>query len=122
MMKKVFYLTAPLVILALFVLGCGQGAPNASSGNEVVPKIDAPAVPSVDEAVPQLTPELVGNPNGNCCPQGFDIEIEVGNPADHNGDDHICRKVTAAGAITIDNNAPGDCFRCPDGSVRPCTQ
>ncbi|MCH7878637.1 MAG: hypothetical protein IH914_04900 [candidate division Zixibacteria bacterium] len=113
-MKKVYYLTAPLVILALFVLGCGQGAPNASSGNDVVPKIDAPTVPSVDEVGSQLTPEAVGNPNGNCCPPGFDLEFEPGNSTDRNGDGVVCRKVTPGGAITIDNNFPGDCSStCP---------
>ena len=109
MMKKVFYLTAPLVILALFVLGCGQGALTASSGNDVVPKIDAPAVPSKDEVGPELTPELVGNPNGNCCPPGFILVSPAGGPADLNGDGGVCRKVTLGGTITIDNNAPGDC-------------
>ena len=108
-MKRVSYLTAPLVILALFVLGCGQGAPTSLSGNDVVPKIDAPAVPSVDEVGPQLTPELAGNPNGNCCPEGFVLVHEHGNPADHNGDNAVCRMVTPGGTITIDNNTPGNC-------------
>ena len=108
-MKKVYYLTAPLVILALFVLGCGQGAPNASSGNDVVPKIDAPTVPSVDETGPQLTPEVAGNPPVSCCPEGFDVESGIGDPKDRNGDNVVCRKVTPAGTITIDNNGPGGC-------------
>ena len=73
-MKKVTYLTAPVVILALFVLalGCGQGAPTSTSGNEVVPQIDVPVVSSEGEVGAQLTPELAGKPNGNCCPPGFD--------------------------------------------------
>ncbi len=120
-MKNVSYLMAPVVILALLVLGCNQGAPTSTSGNEVVPQIDAPAVSSEDESVPQLTHGVEGNPIGNCCPEGFDIEIEVGNPADLNGDDNICRKFTAGGTITIDNNAPGDCVLCSDGSVPPCS-
>lgn len=119
-MKKVSYLIAPVVILALFVLGCGQGAPTASSGNDVVPKVDAPAVSSEDEVGPQLIPVVTGNPTGSCCPEGFDIDFDSGNPADLNGDDHICRKVTAGGTITIDNNTPGECARCPDGTVPPC--
>jgi len=40
-MKKVSYLTAPIVILALLVLGCGQGAPNASRGNADSPFADS---------------------------------------------------------------------------------
>ena len=120
-MKRVSYLTAPLMILALFVLGCGQGALTASSGNDVVPKIDVPTVPSVDEVGLQLIPEAVGNPIGNCCPEGFDLEV-VGtlNPADRNGDANVCRKDRPGGAITIDNNAPGNCVLCSDGSVPPC--
>ena len=109
-MKKVSYLTAPVVTLALFVLGCGQEAPTASSGKDVASKIDAPAVSSVDEVGPQLTPELAGNPIGNCCPEGFVFVLSLpGNPADLNGDGVVCHKVTAGGTITIDNNTPGVC-------------
>lgn len=109
MMKKVSYLMAPVVILALFVLGCGQGTPTASSANEVVPQIDAPNVSSVDEVSPQLTPELAGNPTGNCCPEGFDLEFAPGNSTDRNGDERVCRRDRPGGTITVDNNAPGDC-------------
>ena len=120
-MKKVTYLTASLVILALFVLGCGQGAPNASSRNEVVPQTDVPIVSSEDESVPQLTHGVEGNPTGNCCPEGFSLE-EVGtlHPADLNGDANVCQKVTPGGTVTIDNNAPGECVtRCPEGTIPP---
>ena len=111
MMKKVSYLTAPLVILALFVLGCAQGAPNASNGNEVVPKIDAPAVSSESVA---SSAETVGNPNGSCCPPAFFIvEAGPGNPANRNGDGFVCRKVTPGRTITIDNNSPGVCDCVP---------
>ncbi|MCH7878635.1 MAG: hypothetical protein IH914_04890 [candidate division Zixibacteria bacterium] len=120
MMKKVSYLTAPLMILALFVFGCSQESPTAAGESEGAPKIDAPTVSGVDEVGPQLTPEAAENPNGDCCPEGFVLEIEVGNPADHNGDNHICRKDEPGGAITIDNNAPGNCVLCSDGSVPPC--
>ena len=114
-MKKVSYLTAPVVILALFVLGCGQGAPNASSRNEVVPQPDTPTVSSEDEVGSQLTPDLIGNPNGNCCPPGFDLAATAGtgNPTDRNGDNAVCQKVTPGGFFLIDNNFPGDC-------VAPC--
>ena len=108
-MKNLSYLTALVVILALLVFGCSQEAPTVSSGNEVVPQIDMPAVSSEDVAIPQLTHGVEGNPTGNCCPEGFDIEFEGGDPADHNGDNFVCRKVTAGGTITIDNNAPGVC-------------
>ncbi len=110
-MKKAFYLTAPILILALFVLGlgCGQGAPTFTSANELVPQIDAPTVSSNDESVPQLTHGVEGNPTGNCCPEGFDFEAGIGDPADRNEDGAVCRRVTAGGTITIDNNATGDC-------------
>ena len=82
-MKNTSYLTAPVVILALFVSGCGQEAPTASRGNEVVPKIDAPAVSS---EIVALSPEAAGNPIGACCPDGFSLVVVPGNPADRNGD------------------------------------
>lgn len=113
-MKKVPYLTAPVLILALFVSGCGQGAPNTSSGNELVPQINEPTVSSEDEVGTQLTPGLKGNPNGNCCPPGFVlVAAGFGNPANINGDGAVCQKVTAGGTLTIDNNFPGDCPICP---------
>ena len=114
MMKKVSYLMAPLMILALFVLGCGQGAPTASSANEVVPQIDAPTVSSEDEVGPQLIPVVAGNPNGNCCPPDFILgPLGFENPADLNGDGLFCRKLLAGATIIIDNNFPGECIPCP---------
>ena len=112
MMKKVSYLTALVVILALFVLGCGQGAPNASSRNEVVPQIDATTVSSEDETVPQQTPALAVNPIGNCCPPDFVLEPGFGDPADRNEDGAVCRRITTGGTITIDNIAPSECTPC----------
>ena len=100
-MKKVSYLMVSVLILALMAIGCGQDAPTAPSQDEVVLQ---PNVREAENAV-----GAAGNPNGNCCPPGFDIGPAPGNPADHNGDDHICRKVTPGGTITIDNNAPGKC-------------
>ena len=106
-MKKVTYLIAPVVILALLVLGCGHGSPTASNANEVVPQIDAPTVASEDEVGPLLTPLVPGNPIGSCCPEGFTL-LAAGfmNPADLNGDGKVCKKIIASGTHTIDNNAP----------------
>ena len=89
-MKTLSYLT---VSFALLVLGCGQVAPTTPTESEIV--------------LPQSA-ELPIAP-GNCCPEGFDLAFEVGNPADLNGDNQVCRMVTPGGAITIDNNAPGEC-------------
>ena len=114
MMKKVSYLTVPLVILALFVSGCSQESPTAASEPEGAPKTDAPAVPSVDEVGSQLTPELIGNPNGNCCPPDFILgPLGFENPADLNGDGLFCRKLIDGRTIIIDNNFPGECIPCP---------
>ncbi|MCH7878634.1 MAG: hypothetical protein IH914_04885 [candidate division Zixibacteria bacterium] len=118
-MKAISYLTAPLVILALFVLGCGQATPTASSGNEVVTKIDAPTVPSTDEVGSQLTAEAVGNPNGNCCPDNFFLALSLGNPSDINGDSAVCVKGSPGGPITIDNNVAGECEPV-GGCIPPC--
>ncbi|MCH9032725.1 MAG: hypothetical protein IIB00_10780 [candidate division Zixibacteria bacterium] len=106
-MKKLFYLTAPVVILALFVSGCSQNAPTAASESEGAQKIAAPAVSS---EIVALSAEAVGNPIGNCCPEGFSLEaVATLNPADLNGDGAVCRRVTPGGTITINNNAPGNC-------------
>jgi len=113
-MKKVSYLTALVVILALFVLGCGQGAPNASSRNEVVPQKDVPTVSSENEVGTQLTPELVGNPNGNCCPVGFTLVfVELEQPADRNGDNLICVNITRGFDFAMDNNVACLDLPCP---------
>ena len=93
-MKKISYLAAIAVILALFVLGCSQGATTSSSQNEIVP---------------QLSSGLTGNPIGNCCPEGFVFESGIGDPKDRNGDGAVCRRVTNGNTITFDNNAAGDC-------------
>ncbi len=116
MMKKVSFLTKPVLILALFALSCSQGTPTDSNEDEVVPQIDAPAVSSVDEVGPQLTPVVVGNSSGRCCPEGFDFEAGFEHPANRNGDGVVCKKVTTGGTITIDNTTPGDCCFPPD----PC--
>ena len=113
MTNKVTNLAAPFVILALLVLGCGHEAPNASNANKSDVQKGAPTVSSQDELGEQQTPELIGNPNGNCCPEGFVLEFALGDPANRNGDLVVCRKVTAAGTITIDNNFPGNCTGCP---------
>ena len=118
-MKKTFYLTAPILILALFVLGCGQGAPTVTNANEVIPQIDVPIVSSEDESVPQLTHGVEGNPTGNCCPEGFVLLFEPGNPTDRNGDDFVCLMVTAGGTITIDNIAPSECTPCLPPDCEP---
>ena len=120
-MMRVSYLTVPVVILALFVLGCGQVAPNASSAGEVVPKIDSPTISSEGEVGPQLIPVVAGNPIGNCCPKGFDL-VEVGtlHPEDRNGDANVCRKILNGNTLNIDNNASGECVtRCPPGTIPP---
>ena len=95
-MKKLSYLTVSAVSVMLLVSGCGQLAPTTPIENEIV--------------LPQSA-EIPIAP-GNCCPEGFVLEGAVGNPADHNGDNAICQMVTPGGAITIDNNAPGDCPVC----------
>ena len=92
-MKPLSYLTVPAVSLALLVLGCGQVAPIAPTESAVV--------------LPESAGHVIAP--GNCCPEGFDLAFEVGNPADLNGDNQVCRMVTPGGAITIDNNAPGEC-------------
>lgn len=120
-MKNTSYLTAPVVVLALLVSGCSQEAPTAASGNESAQKLDAPAVSSEELVGPQLTPEVPVNPTGNCCPRLFFIVLAApGDPADFNGDGAVCIKGTSGGTITIDNNNPGVCAPCPDGTVPPC--
>lgn len=109
-MKKITYLTAPVAVLALFASGCSQEAPTAASGNEGAQKIGAPAVSSEEQLDPQLVPEAARDSIGTCCPEGFNFEAGFGDPADRNGDNAVCRKVTPGGAtITIDNTASGDC-------------
>ena len=77
----------------------------------------APTTPNEDEVVLPLNVSVAGNPIGNCCPEGFVLVHEHGNPADHNGDNAVCRKVTPGGTITIDNNTPGN---CDPPCVPPC--
>ncbi|MCH9032724.1 MAG: hypothetical protein IIB00_10775 [candidate division Zixibacteria bacterium] len=124
-MKNVPYLTTPVVILALFALGCSQNAPTAASGNEVVPKIGATNTPNEEdvsqlsaETAEQLILELAGNPTGACCPDGFSLVVVPGNPADRNGDGLICEGFPQGLLIFIDNNAPGDCGVPP--CIPPC--
>ena len=113
-MKNLFYLTAPILILAFVALGCSNDAPTATKGNELVPQKDMPTVSSEDESVPQLTHGVEGNPTGSCCPEGFVLELALGDPANLNGDQVVCRRVTVGGTVTIDNNFPGNCSDgCP---------
>ena len=117
-MKKVSYLIAPLVILALFVFGCSQESPTSAGESEGTQKVDAPAVSS--ESV-TYSAEAMGNPIGNCCPEGFDL-VEVGtlHPADRNGDANVCRKILNGNTLNIDNNAIGECEPlCPEGTIPP---
>ena len=107
-MKRFSYLTASILVLSLIVLGCSQDAPTASSEDGVVLQ------PNVREAENPVG--AAGIPGLNCCPEGFDFAFVSGNPADRNGDDRVCQRVTAGGTITIDNNAAGDCCIPPD----PC--
>ena len=103
-MKNLTYVTVPVVCLALLVLSCGQIAPTAPSQSEVVPP------PIAEPVFRPVAP-------GNCCPEGFDLDFDAGDPADRNGDTIICRKVTPGRTITIDNNVHGD---CPPPCIPPC--
>ena len=100
-MKALTHLTVPAVSLALLVSGCGQVAPIAPTESEVV-------LQQENRGALRPTPGLA-LAHGHCCPDGFDQISEIGNPADHNGDTIICRKVTLGTTVTIDNNGPGGC-------------
>ena len=96
-MTTLSYLTVPAVSLALLVLGCGQVAPTTPTESEVVLQ------PSV---------EVAGTHDQGCCPLGFELYTESGNPVDRNGDCRVCRKVTPEGTVTIDNNTQDFCPDC----------
>ena len=110
-MKKLMCLTVAVAGLALVVSGCSESAPTTPNEQQVV-------LQPADEATLPLSASDVVTP-GYCCPDVFVLDLARGDRADHNGDSLVCRKQTPGGAVTIDNNTPGDCYVWTPGNCCP---
>lgn len=94
-MKKIAYLLVSVLVLSFITIGCNEDAPTASNG---------------DTLPPEISEEEPGdNPTDDCCPEGFVRGPGVGDPADENGDDLVCRNDTPEETIIRDNDVPGQC-------------
>lgn len=104
------------LIAALSLLGCGKQTNPVdvfdinASANPIL-NLSKPTLPFITDG--ELDGEVVlqliaGNPDGECCPAGFDIIGAGTSEVDRNGDRAICRKFNPIDEATIfiDNNVP----------------